>query len=71
MTDDAVRLLESLKDTKDGCRYQSVNGKEMLSAAHELENAGFALWKGNSFGTNFYCITDKGLKALVLADRKN
>lgn len=66
MTDDALELLHCLKDTADGVRYQSCHGKARLAAVHELEGLGFALWKGESYGTNFYCITEAGRRALEL-----
>lgn len=64
LSDDALALLQGLSDTADGVRYQSCHGRTRLAAAHELEGAGLAEWKGNSFGTNFYCITKQGRTAL-------
>lgn len=71
ISDDAAELLHMLSDTADGFRYQSCHGKTRQAAAHELERAGLATWKGNSYGTNFYCITDAGRAALSSAYRKD
>lgn len=64
LSDDARALLEGLADTADGVRYQACDGKCRRAAAHELENAGLAAWKGNSFGSAFYCITPAGSLAI-------
>lgn len=65
MVSNAAReLLLSLKGTANGVRYQAVDGQEKRKAAHELEDLGLAVWKGNSFGSNFYCITEDGIKEL-------
>jgi hypothetical protein len=61
---EARALLLSIRDTRDGVRYQACDGKERRAAAHELEGAGLAEWKGNSFGSHFYCITPAGLTEL-------
>lgn len=63
MSDAARDLLLSLRRTADGVKYQACHGAD-LKAAHELEDLGMALWKGNSFGSNFYCITEAGIKEL-------
>ncbi len=64
LSDDARTLLCSLQDTADGIRYQACDGKARRAAAHELEDAGLAEWKGNQYGSSFYCITPAGLSAL-------
>ena len=57
-------LLFKLKDTADGVRYQACHGGD-LTNAHKLQQLGLIEWKGNSFGSNFYCITEAGLKNLA------
>lgn len=66
---DARALLEGLADTADGVRYQACDGKARRAAAHELEGAGLAEWKGNQYGSSFYCITPAGLSTLPPAGR--
>ena len=70
LSPDARALLEGLTDTADGIRYQACDGKARRAAAHELEDAGLAEWKGNQYGSSFYCITRAGLSALSSQERQ-
>jgi hypothetical protein len=60
MTDEHVELLRILGDSKG---YVACDGKHR-TIAHSLEDAGFAEWKGESWGSSFWAITDSGKSEL-------
>lgn len=55
-----LRVLKSGRDT--GSFATACDGKENKAAAHELETAGLAEWKGTNWGSSFWAITDAGYK---------
>lgn len=63
MSPEAKVLLGQLVDAYTrGSFAQACDGKDQ-EAAHELEELGLAEWKGISFGSSFYAVTDRGLHA--------
>lgn len=63
LTEEQLRVLKQYADTNDGRFLQEIPG------AHELwRPMGLLEWRGSSFGTNFYSITDAGRAALSKAE---
>jgi len=60
-TENATQLLTDLRDSHKRGAFATACHGEMLKAAHELESEGLAEWKGRSYGSNFYAVTEKGL----------
>lgn len=67
----AVRLTEAqrgllcrMSDTADGVRCDGPD----RAIAHELESAGLTLWKGSTWGSQFWTITESGRAALQASD---
>lgn len=56
-------LLSIMSDTADGVRYQACDGPDR-AIAHQLEHLGLALWKGSTWGSQFWTITEAGRTAL-------
>lgn len=61
MTNEAKQLLKQLQECYHRGSFAQACHGEAQKAAHELEAIGLAIWKGNSFGSNFYSVTEKGL----------
>ena len=66
MTRDELELLQILKESKDGSAFAVACDGANRKRAHNLEDAGLALWKGTCWGSSFYQITEAGEKALNL-----
>jgi len=64
VTKDQRRLLENLKDTKDRGAFALACDGAPRAVAHELTKLGYAEWKGTSWGSSFWAITESGEKAL-------
>lgn len=59
---EAQQLLELLKDCHIRQAFaMACDGRVERKAAHELEELKYAEWKGTSFGSSFYAITELGL----------
>jgi hypothetical protein len=69
MTQDQIILLLMLKESKQrGAASMSCDRR--LATAFELEKLGFVEWHGGMFGSNFYHITNAGMKALEKTKEK-
>lgn len=64
MTEDQRRLLEDLNETRDREAFALACDGKPRATAHELTKLGFAEWKGTSYGSSFWAITDAGVSAL-------
>lgn len=57
-------LLGTLGDAQDrGSHAVACDGTDR-APAHELDKLGYAQWCGTSWGSSFWCITDKGREFL-------
>lgn len=66
MTPDELALLRELKQTADQPDgfAMACDGKDRAKA-HALEKIGLADWKGTSWGSSFWAITEEGQKLLA------
>ena len=58
MSPEAQDLLKILVESYNGGAFAVACHGSMLKAAHELEAMKYAEWKGTSFGSNFYSLTE-------------
>ncbi len=58
-------LLLTLRESQDhGAFALACDGKDRATA-HALEQAGLASWRGESWGSSFWSITDAGREAIA------
>ncbi len=62
MTDKEWCLLLTMRESQDhGAFAVACDGKDR-APAHALEKSGYATWRGESWGSSFWAITDAGRK---------
>lgn len=61
MIEDQKRLLADLAQTRRGGSFALACDGKPRATAHELTKLGFAEWRGISFGSSFWAITDAGM----------
>jgi hypothetical protein len=65
MSEEEWKLLLALRETADhGAFSMACDGKDRKHA-HTLEQKGYALWRGENWGSSFWSITDEGKAAIA------
>jgi hypothetical protein len=65
MTELEKDLLDQLRQSRDNNAFAMACDGECRAPAHSLEKKGFAIWRGELWGSKFWSITDDGYRAAV------